>query len=250
MRFLLPIKRVVDYNVVVQVNQDGSGVQTEHAPHSINPFDAIAIEAALQYKEQHPDAELTALSIGCQKSQEICRQALAMGVDRAILVHTPATLAPLTIAKILQHFCQQLSPDIVLMGKQAIDYDHNQTGQMLAALLDWPQGCFISSLQYKDNTLIIEREIDSGIESLQLTMPCILTTDLRLNEPRFAKLPDIIRAKNKPLDIIEIDTLPIDITTEHQTILSYHAPPSRPAGQTLESIDELMTVLQSHEVIP
>lgn len=248
MKILLPIKRVVDYHVAVQASRDGSGVDTEHAKKSMNPFDAIAVEEAIRIKEKHPDTELITISIGPLSCQETLRQALSMGADRAILVETNRPLEPLNIAKILRHYCQQENPSLVICGKQAIDDDCNQTGQMLAALMDWPQGCFISKLQLEDNNVIIEREVDDGLEILQLTLPCILTTDLRLNEPRFAKLPNIVKAKKKPLEKTSINELPIEIQTHHEHI-HFEAPASRPPGRQLESVDELIDALKQHEVL-
>ena len=250
MKILLPIKRVVDYNVVVQPKQDGSGVITENAPHSMNPFDAIAVEAAIELKEQNPKTELIAVSIGSKPCQETLRQALAMGVDHAILIETDLALEPLQIATVLQQLCTEHQPDLVLCGKQSIDGDHNQTGQMLAALLDWPQGCFISSLKLKENGVSVEREIDSGLETLEITLPCVLTTDLRLNTPRFAKLPDIIKAKSKPLTALPLDQFKLNTAAPHQRILNYRAPGKREPGQTLNDIDALIKILQQHEVSP
>lgn len=249
MKILLPIKRVVDYNVTIQVKKDHSGVDTENAPHAINPFDAIAVEAGIQLKEQHGDIELIVIGIGDSQCHETCRQALAMGADQAIVIDTNTQPEPLTVAKICAQICQQHAIDLVIMGKQAIDYDHNQTGQMLAALLDWPQGCYISSIDLHKSKVNIEREVDNGLETLALSLPCVLTTDLRLNEPRFAKLPDIIKAKSKPLTILPIAQFNLDNEPQHQTILQYNTPPQRQPGKTLNDVDELIAILKQQGVM-
>ncbi len=249
MKILLPINRVVDYNVTIQVKKDHSGVDIENAPHAMNPFDAIAVEAGIQLKEQYGDIELIVVSIGDCQCHETCRQALAMGADQAIVIDTNVQPETLTTAKILAQICQQHAIDLVIMGKQAIDYDHNQTGQMLAALLDWPQGCHISSIDLNQNKVNIEREVDNGLENLILTLPCVLTTDLRLNQPRFAKLPDIIKAKSKPLTIVPIAQFNLENEPQHQVILQYNTPPQRQPGKTLNDVDELIAILKQQGVM-
>ena len=209
MKVLVAVKRVVDYKVQIRVKSDNSGVETQNVKMSVNPPDENAIEEAVKLKEQRLVNETVAVTIGDDKSQDVLRTSMAMGIDRSILVKSLNSLEPLAVAKTLVKIIEKENPDLVLLGKQAIDDDSNQTGQILSALLNWPQGCFISELKIEDNKLLISREIDEGIEKLETSLPAVLTCDLRLNTPRFASLPNIMKAKKKPLDIIEIDTLGI-----------------------------------------
>src|SRR6188472_777484 len=209
MKILVPVKRVVDFNVKVRVKSDGSGVDLANVKMSMNPFDEIAVEEAVRIKERGEATEIVAVSIGSAKSQDTLRTALAMGADRAILVKTDATVEPLAVAKLLKQVVENENPELVIMGKQAIDDDCNQTGQMLAGLLGWAQGTFASKLDVKIEKKQIEvtREVDSGLEVLILTLPAVITTDLRLNEPRYISLPNVMRAKSKPLEIIPISDM-------------------------------------------
>ena len=202
MKILVPIKRVVDYNVKIKVKSDNSGVDLENVKMSMNPFDEIAIEEAVRLKEKKICNEITAISIGSAKSEETLRTALAVGADKGILVETEENVQPLEVAKILKEIINKNSPDLVLMGKQAIDDDSNQTGQMLSALLGWPQGTFASKLEINEKKINVTREIDGGLETLNMELPAIVTTDLRLNEPRYASLPNIMKAKQKPIEKI------------------------------------------------
>src|SRR5918911_1923391 len=195
MKILVPVKRVVDYNVKIRVKPDGSGVELANVKMSMNPFDEIAVEEAIRLKEKGKATEIVAVSIGPQQAQETIRTALAMGADRGILVKTDQTVEPLAVAKILKALVAQESPGLVIMGKQAIDDDANQTGQMLAALLGWPQGTFASKVEIADGSIDVTREVDGGLQTVELTLPAIVTTDLRLNEPRYASLPNIMKAK-------------------------------------------------------
>jgi len=229
MKVLVAVKRVVDYKVQIRVKSDQSGVETQNVKMSVNPPDENAIEQAIKLKEQGVASETIAVSIGDDKSQDVLRTAMAMGIDRSILAKTDQLLEPLAVAKVLKSIVENEKPDLVLLGKQAIDDDANQTGQLLSALLNWPQGCFISKLKIENNLLSISREIDEGIENLELTIPAILTCDLRLNTPRFASLPNIMKAKKKPLDVIDIGELGIDTTPKIKTIKVIE-PPTRKAG--------------------
>src|ERR671917_622974 len=200
MKVLVPVKRVIDYNVKVRVRPDGSGVELSNVKMSMNPFDEIAVEEAIRLKEQGKATEIVAVSIGPQQAQETIRTALAMGADRGILVKTDQTVEPLAVAKILKAIVAKESPQLVILGKQAIDDDSNQTGQMLAALLGWPQGTFAFKIALGDGAVDVTREVDAGLQTVSLKLPAIVTTDLRLNEPRYASLPNIMKAKKKPLD--------------------------------------------------
>ena len=216
MKVLVAVKRVVDYKVQIRVKSDNSGVETQNVKMSVNPPDENAIEEAVKLKEQGSATETVAVTIGDDKSQDVLRTSMAMGIDRSILVKSSNTLEPLAVAKTLVKIIEKETPDLVLLGKQAIDDDSNQTGQILSALMNWPQGCFISELKIEDNKLLISREIDEGIEkNWKTSLPAVLTCDLRLNTPRFASLPNIMKAKKKPLDIIEIDTLGIDTESKN-----------------------------------
>ncbi|HEY7646574.1 MAG TPA: electron transfer flavoprotein subunit beta/FixA family protein [Hyphomicrobiales bacterium] len=243
MKILVPVKRVVDYNVKIRIKPDGSGVELANVKMSMNPFDEIAVEEAIRLKEAGKAKEIVAVSIGPQKAQETLRTALAMGADRAILVKTEVAIEPLTVAKILKAVADKESPDLVILGKQAIDDDSNQTGQMLAGLLGWPQGTFASKLAPEDGRIRVTREVDGGLQTLTLKLPAIITTDLRLNEPRYASLPNIMKAKNKPL--ADIDPAEFGINLEPRLkILKTQEPSARKSGVKVGSIAELVTKLR------
>ncbi len=249
MKILVPVKRVVDYNVKVRVKADGSGVELANVKMSVNPFDEIALEEAVRLKEAGKASEVVAVSIGPEKAQEQLRTAMAMGADRGILVKTDAPIdlggvEPLAVAKTLKALVEKENPDIVIMGKQSIDDDSNQTGQMLAALLGWAQGTFASHLEIAGETLNVTREVDGGLETLALTGPAVITVDLRLNEPRYAKLPDIMKAKKKPLDVLEPSDLGVDYTPR-LTIVKVAEPPVRQGGGKVASVDELIDKLKN-----
>ena len=243
MKILVPIKRVVDYNVKIRLKPDGSGVDIANVKMSMNPFDEIAIEEALRLREAKVATEVVAVSIGPQKAQETLRTALAMGADRAILVKTDVAIEPLTVAKILKHIAEQEKPEIIILGKQAIDDDANQTGQMLAGLLGWPQGTFASKIAPADGKLRVTREVDGGLQTVVLNLPAVLTTDLRLNEPRYASLPNIMKAKSKPLAEIDAATLGIDLEPRVK-IVKTQEPGARKAGVKVASVAELVTKLR------
>ena len=243
MKILVPVKRVIDFNVKVRVKSDGSGVDLANVKMSMNPFDEIAMEEAVRLKEAGKATEIVAVTIGSDKAQEQLRTALAVGADRAILVQTddPTDLGgvePLAVAKTLKALVDKESPDLVIMGKQSIDDDSNQTGQMLSALLGWAQGTFASKLDIGDGSVQVTREIDGGLETLELKTPAVVTTDLRLNEPRYAKLPDIMKAKKKPLDTMSASDLGVDFTPR-LSIVKIAEPPVRQGGGKVESVDEL-----------
>jgi len=249
MKILVPIKRVVDYNVKVRVKADNSGVELANVKMSVNPFDEIAIEEAVRLKEAGKATEVIAISIGPEKAQEQLRTAMAIGADRGILVQTDAPIdlggvEPLAVAKMLKALVEKESPDLVIMGKQSIDDDSNQTGQMLSALLGWAQGTFASKLELGDGNLKVTREVDGGLETLELKTPAIITTDLRLNEPRYAKLPDIMKAKKKQLDVMTPDDLGVDVTPR-LSIVKVSEPPTRQGGGKVESVDELVDKLKN-----
>jgi len=248
MKILVPIKRVVDYRVKIRVKSDGTGVVTEHVKMSMNPFDEIAIEEAVRLKEKNQVSEIIALAIGDNASQETLRTALAMGADKAILVLTSDNLLPRSIAKILKKIIAMQSIEMVLMGKQAIDYDYNQTGQMLAAQLQWAIATFASKIDVKDNAVVVVREVDNGLETLQLTKPCVITVDLRLNHPRIPTLPNIMQAKQKPLEIIPVNDLSLDLNNQCQT-LTVESPPLRQGGKIVDNIVELMNILKQEKII-
>jgi electron transfer flavoprotein beta subunit len=243
MKVLVPIKRVVDFNVKVRLKPDGSGVDIANVKMSMNPFDEIAIEEALRLREAKVATEVVAVSIGPQKAQETLRTALAMGADRAILVKTEIAIEPLTVAKILKAIAEQEKPDIIILGKQAIDDDANQTGQMLAGLLGWPQGTFASKITPADGSLRVTREVDGGLQTVLLKLPAVLTTDLRLNEPRYASLPNIMKAKSKPLADIDAATLGIDLEPRIK-IVKTQEPSARKAGVKVASVAELVAKLR------
>ncbi|WP_376961318.1 electron transfer flavoprotein subunit beta/FixA family protein [Azospirillum sp. A26] len=240
----MPVKRVVDYNVKVRVKADGSGVETANVKMSMNPFDEIAVEEAVRLKEAGKATEVVAVSIGPAGAQETLRTALAMGADRAILVQTDAELQPLAVAKLLRVLVDREAPQLVLLGKQAIDDDCNQTGQMLAALLGWPQGTFASKVVASDSKLAVTREIDGGLETIELTLPAVVTTDLRLNEPRYASLPNIMKAKKKPLDTLTPDALGVDVAPR-LTTLKVTEPPRRKGGIKVADVADLVDKLKT-----
>jgi len=248
MKVLAPVKRVIDYNVKVRVKADGSGVELAGVKMALNPFDEIAVEEAVRLKEAGIASEVVAISCGASVCQEQLRTALALGADRAILVETDAaqaeTLQPLAVAKLLKAVCEKEQPQLVILGKQAIDDDANQTGQMLAALLGWPQATFASKLVIADGAATVTREIDGGLETLSFKLPAVVTTDLRLNEPRYATLPNIMKAKKKPLDILKPAELGVDISPR-LTTLKVSEPPKRQAGVKVASVAELIDKLKN-----
>jgi electron transfer flavoprotein beta subunit len=248
MKLLVPVKRVIDYNVKPRVKADGTGVDLANVKMSMNPFDEIAVEEAIRLKEKGVATEIVAVSIGPAKAQETLRTALAMGADRAILVATDDEVEPLAVAKILARIAQEEQPGMVILGKQAIDDDSNQTGQMLAALLGWAQGTFASKVEVDGDSVNVTREVDGGLETLRLKLPAIVTTDLRLNEPRYASLPNIMKAKSKPL----AQKSPADydvVTTPRLTTLGVREPSKREAGIKVQSVDELIDRLRTVGVI-
>ena len=246
MKVLVPIKRVVDYNVKIRVRADGSGVELNNVKMSMNPFDEIAVEEAIRLKEANTASEVIAVSIGPAKAQETVRTALAMGADRGILIEVDeaATIEPLTVAKLLKAVVEAEDISLAILGKQAIDDDCNQTGQMLSALLDWPQATFASKLVIAGDTAALTREIDGGLETLELKLPAVVTTDLRLNEPRYASLPNIMKAKKKPLDIKKPDDFAID-TSPRLNVLKTAEPATREAGLKVENVAELVAKLKN-----
>tara|TARA_Y100000768_G_scaffold372146_1_gene339544 strand:- start:52 stop:801 length:750 start_codon:yes stop_codon:yes gene_type:complete len=244
MKVLVAVKRVVDYKVQIRVKSDNSGVETQNVKMSVNPPDENAIEEAVKLKEQGIATETIAISIGDDKSQDALRTSMAMGIDRSILIKSTDSLEPLAVAKTLKKIIEKEKPDLVLMGKQAIDDDSNQTGQILSALMNWPQGCFISNLKIEGKKVLISREIDEGIENLETKLPAVLTCDLRLNTPRFASLPNIMKAKKKPLESIEIESLGID-TEAKIKILKVVEPPKRKAGVMVKDVKELVQKLKN-----
>ena len=248
MKILVPVKRVVDYNVKIKVKSDNSGVDLENVKMSMNPFDEIAIEEAVRLKEKKLCDEITAISIGSAKSEETLRTALAVGADKGILVETEEEVQPLEVAKILKEIIKKNNPDLVLMGKQAIDDDSNQTGQMLSAILGWPQGTFASKLEINGKKLNVTREIDGGLETLGMELPAIITTDLRLNEPRYASLPNIMKAKQKPIEKITPNELKIEIK-QRLKILKVTEPPKKEAGIKVDSVEELISKLHEEEKV-
>ena len=244
MKVLVAVKRVVDYNVKIRVKSDGTGVDLNNVKMSMNPFDEIAVEAAIQMKEAGTADEVVAVSIGVQQSQETIRTALAMGADRGVLVKTDADLEPLHVAKLMKAVIEEEQPQMVILGKQAIDDDCSQTGQMLAALLGWSQGTFASDIAIDGDTANITREVDGGLQTVSLKMPTIVTTDLRLNEPRYASLPNIMKAKKKPIDEKSPEDLGVD-TAPRLTVLNVSEPPQRQAGVMVENVGELVDKLRN-----
>ena len=244
MKILVAVKRVIDYNVQVRVKEDGSGVVTENVKMSSNPPDDNAIEEAVKIKESGKAKEIVVVTVGEDKAQETVRKALAVGADRGILVKADGIIEPLAVAKILKKIVEKENPDLVFMGKQAIDDDCNQTGQMLGALLNWPQATFASKIDIKDGKLEVVREIDEGLETIEINTPAIVTCDLRLNEPRYASLPNIMKAKKKPIEEINVSDLGIDITPRVQQ-LKVEEPPKRKAGIKVANVAELVQKLKN-----
>jgi len=244
MKLLVPVKRVVDYNVKVRVKPDGSGVETANVKMSMNPFDEIAVEEAVRLKEKGAATEIVAVSIGPAQAQEQIRTALAMGADRGILVEVADTVEPIAVAKILKAIVEKEGPQMVILGKQAIDDDMNATGQMLAALLGWGQGTFASKVEIADGAANVTREVDGGLETVKLTLPAIVTTDLRLNEPRYASLPNIMKARKKPIETIKPGDLGVD-TTPRLKVIKVEEPAKRQAGVKVGSAAELVAKLRN-----
>jgi len=249
MKVLVPVKRAVDYNVKIRVKSDNSGVELNNVKMSMNPFDEIAIEEATKLKEAGTVTEIVAVTIGPDKAQETLRTAMAIGADRGILVETDAPtdiggVEPLAVAKTLKAIVEKESPDFVIMGKQSIDDDSNQTGQMLSALLGWSQGTFASDVKIADGKATVTREIDGGLETIEIKLPTIITTDLRLNEPRYAKLPDIMKAKKKPLDVMKPEDLGVDYTPR-LSVVKVAEPPVRQGGGKVADVDELIEKLKN-----
>ena len=244
MKVLVPVKRVIDYNVKIRVKADQTGVETANVKMSMNPFDEIAVEEAVRLQEIGTATEVIAVSIGPQQCQETIRTALAMGADRGILIQTDDEVQPLAVAKLLKAIVDKESPDLVILGKQAIDDDSNQTGQMLAALLGWSQATFASNIELNGDSANITREVDGGLETVKVSMPCIVTTDLRLNEPRYASLPNIMKAKKKPIDQMAPADLSVDIAPR-LTTLKVVEPTKREAGVMVEDVAQLVNKLQN-----
>ena len=248
MKLLVAVKRVVDFNVKVRVKADGTGVETANVKMSMNPFDEIAVEEAIRLKEKGVATEIVAVSIGEAKAQETLRTALAMGADRAILVQSDDKVEPLGVAKILKAICDEEQPSLVILGKQAIDDDNNQTGQMLAALLDLPQATFASKVEVDGGKAKVTREVDAGLETLEVTLPAVITTDLRLNEPRYLKLPDIMKAKKKPIETVTLQSLAVEAAPPVKVVKTT-APAGRSKGQMLKTVDELVSALKSKGLV-
>ncbi len=244
MKALVPVKRVIDYNVKPRVKADGSGVDLANVKMSMNPFDEISVEEAIRLKEAGKVEEIVVVSIGPAKAQETLRTALAMGADRAILIETDDEVEPLGVAKLLKKVAEEEEPGLIILGKQAIDDDSNQTGQMLAALMDRPQGTFANTIELEGDSVTVKREIDGGLETVKLQLPAIITTDLRLNEPRYASLPNIMKAKKKPLDTKSPADYGVDIAPRLKTT-NVSEPPVRQAGIKVEDVDQLVTKLKA-----
>ena len=250
MKVLVPVKRVVDFNVKVRVKPDGSGVDTANVKMSMNPFDEIAVEEAVRLKEKGIAAEIVAVSCGAAACQETLRTALAIGADRAILVQSDAELQPLAVAKLVAAVVKRESPRLVILGKQAIDDDANQVGQMVAALLDWPQATFASKVEIGGGKAVVKREVDGGLETVEMALPAVITTDLRLNEPRYATLPNIMKAKKKPLDTLDPAGLGVDVAPRLAT-LKVVEPPKRKGGGRVADVAELVSKLKDEaKVLP
>ena len=244
MKILVAVKRVIDYNVQIRVKEDGTGIVTDNVKMSSNPPDDNAIEEAVKIKEAGKATEVIAVTVGEEKSQETIRKALAVGVDRGIHVKADGIVEPIAVAKILQKIVDKEKPDLVFMGKQAIDDDCNQTGQMLSALLNWPQATFASKIEIKDKKLEVVREVDEGLEIIEINVPAVVTCDLRLNEPRYASLPNIMKAKKKPIEQISASDLGVDITPRVQ-LIKVEEPPKRKAGIKVASVAELVQKLKN-----
>jgi len=248
MKILVAVKRVVDYNIKVRIKADGSDVDIAGVKMGINPFDENAIEEALRLKEKGKASEVVVVSIGSAANQDVLRHALAMGADRAILLETDANVQPLGVAKLLKAMIEREQPQLIMLGKQAIDDDAGQAGQMLAALLDYPQGTFASTVQIEGDEIVVTREVDGGTETLALTLPAIITADLRLNEPRFVKLPNLMMARKKPIETINASEFGIDLKPR-LNLLKVSEPPARKAGIKVGSVEELINKLRAHEGI-
>jgi len=244
MKILVPIKRVVDFNVKVRVKSDGTGVETANVKMSMNPFDEIAVEEAVRLKEAGVATEIVVVSIGPTQCQETLRTALAIGADRAILVETGAETQPLGVAKALRKLAEKEAPGLIILGKQAIDDDSNQTGQMLAALLNWPQATFASKVKIAGGEAEVTREVDGGLETIAIKLPAIVTTDLRLNEPRYVTLPNIMKAKKKTLEVVKPEDLGVDVAPRLKT-LKVQEPPKRKAGAQVKTVEELVSKLKN-----
>ncbi|MEO8487937.1 MAG: electron transfer flavoprotein subunit beta/FixA family protein [Betaproteobacteria bacterium] len=250
MKILVPVKRVVDFNVKVRVKADGSGVDTANVKMSMNPFDEIAVEEAVRLKEKGIATEIVAVSCGAAACGETLRTALALGADRAILVQSDTELQPLAVAKLLAALAAREAPQLVILGKQAIDDDANQVGQMLAALLDWPQATFASKVEIGGGRLTVKREVDGGLETVEMALPAVVTTDLRLNEARYATLPNIMKAKKKPLETVDPAALGVDVTP-HLVTLKVVEPPKRKGGGRVADVAELVSKLRNEaKVLP
>jgi electron transfer flavoprotein beta subunit len=244
MKILVAVKRVIDYNVQIRVKEDGSGVNTDNVKMSTNPPDDNAIEEAVKLKESGKAKEIVAVTIGEEKAQETVRKALAVGADRGILVKSDNYIEPLGIAKILKKIVEKEKPDLVFLGKQAIDDDCNQTGQMLAAMLNWSQGTFASKIEHKDKVIEVTREVDEGLETIEVNIPAVITCDLRLNEPRFASLPNIMKAKKKPIEQLNVIDLDVDISNRI-TQIKVEEPPKRKGGIKVSNVAELVSKLKN-----
>ncbi len=244
MKVLVPVKRVIDYNVKIRVKPDGTGVETRNVKMSMNPFDEISVEQAIRMKESGAADEIVVVSIGVQQCQETIRTALAMGADRGILVVTEDEVEPLAVAKMLKAICEKEEPGMVILGKQAIDDDCNQTGQMLSALLGWSQATFASEVAIDGGKALVTREVDGGLETIEVTLPSVVTVDLRLNEPRYASLPNIMKAKRKPIDSMEPADLGVD-TTPRLRVLHVGEPEKRASGVKVETVEELVQKLST-----
>ncbi len=244
LKILVGVKRVVDYNVKIRVKADETGIETNNVKMSMNPFDEIAVEEAVRLKEAGLASEIVAVSMGAGTCQETLRSALALGADKAILIQTDQELQPLAVAKLFKAIVTQEQPQLVILGKQAIDSDNNQVGQMLAALLQWPQGTFASKISVQENKVLVTREIDGGLETISLNMPAVITTDLRLNQPRYASLPNIMKAKQKPLSVITPESLNVDISPRLK-IIKVTAPPVRKSGVLVNNVAELIDKLRN-----
>jgi len=248
MKILVTVKRVVDFNIKVRAKADGSGVDIANVKMSMNPFDEIAVEQAVRLKEAGVATEIVAVSLGVSQCQETLRTALAMGADRAILVESNAELQPLAVAKLLKAVIAKESPNLIIMGKQAIDDDCNQTGQMLAALLNWPQATFASKVSVANGKAVVTREVDGGLETLSMTLPALITTDLRLNEPRYATLPNIMKAKKKPLQTLAPEALGVDVTPRLVTV-KVQEPPKRKGGEIVVDVAQLVRKLRNEAMV-
>src|SRR6266576_2764558 len=244
MKVLVPVKRVVDFNVKVRVKSDGSGVELSNVKMSMNPFDEIAVEEALRLKEAGKATEVVVVSIGPAQASETIRTGLAMGADRGILVKAEGNVEPLAVAKILKAIVDEEKPGLVILGKQAIDDDSNQTGQMLAALLGWSQGTFANKLNIADGSAEVKREVDGGLENIKIKLPAVITTDLRLNEPRYASLPNIMKAKKKPIEVLAPDALGVDVAPRIK-VLKVEEPPKRKSGIKVKTVAELIDKLRN-----